>query len=117
MPAPRVEVISRVAPISAARRLMLSSPWPSPPATTPGTDRRIMPTGIGQAMRTFTIQRHGPVFFSIVNYLIPLWATMLGVVVLGETLTAPIVLAFAVVAIGLFLSHDGGFSAGPSQPK
>jgi drug/metabolite transporter (DMT)-like permease len=75
----------------------------------------VMPTGIGQAMRTFTIQRHGPVFFSIVNYLIPLWATMLGVVVLGETLTLPIVLAFAVVVIGLLLSHDGGFSTGPSS--
>lgn len=77
----------------------------------------VMPTGIGQAMRTFTIQRHGPVFFSIVNYLIPLWATMLGVVVLGETLTPGIMLAFSVVVIGLFLSHDGGFSIGPATSK
>lgn len=75
----------------------------------------VLPTGIGQAMRTFTIQRHGPVFFSVVNYLIPLWATMLGVVVLGETLTLGIGLAFAVVVIGLLLSHDGGFSTGPSS--
>ncbi len=77
----------------------------------------VMPTGIGQAMRTFTIQRHGPVFFSIVNYLIPLWATMLGVVVLGESLTLGVVLAFAVVVIGLLLSHDGGFSTGPVSNK
>lgn len=72
----------------------------------------ILPTGIGQAMRTFTIQRHGPVFFSIVGYLVPVWATLLGILVLGESLTVPVALAFLTILAGLALSHDGGFSTG-----
>jgi drug/metabolite transporter (DMT)-like permease len=72
----------------------------------------VLPTGIGQAMRTLTIQRHGPVFFSIVSYLVPIWATMLGIVVLNEQLTLSVTLAFLVILTGLALSHDGGFSTG-----
>lgn len=72
----------------------------------------VLPTGIGQAMRTLTIQRHGPVFFSIVGYLVPIWATMLGIVVLSEQLTVSVSLAFLTILAGLALSHDGGFSTG-----
>jgi drug/metabolite transporter (DMT)-like permease len=70
----------------------------------------LIPTGFGQFMRTHTIQHYGPVFYSLVGYFVPIWATVLGVMILGEPITTEIAIAFAVIMAGLLLAHDGGFA-------
>lgn len=74
----------------------------------------LIPTGFGQFMRTYTIQQYGPVFYSLVGYFIPIWATVLGVMVLNEPITLEILMAFAVILVGLLLAHDGGFAVSKS---
>ncbi|MGC1442469.1 MAG: EamA family transporter [Burkholderiaceae bacterium] len=76
----------------------------------------LIPTGFGQFMRTFTIQSYGPVFYSIVGYLVPIWATILGIWILNETISVDVIVAFAVILAGLLLAHDGGYSMQPRSP-
>lgn len=65
----------------------------------------IVLSGIGQSVRAFTIVRRGPVFFSTIGYLIPVWASFLGIVFLGETLTAAQVTAYGVILVGLIIAQ------------
>ncbi len=62
-------------------------------------------SGLGQAMRTGLIQKHGTAFFSIVGYIVPVWAAVLGVVFLGEEITLRKVAAFCVISMGLLLAQ------------
>lgn len=71
----------------------------------------ILPTAVGQLLRTFTIQSYGPVFFSIVGYIVPVWATVIGVWVLNEQIALHQMLAFGLIVGGLLLAHDGGFGS------
>ena len=75
----------------------------------------IFPTALGQFMRTFTIQNYGPVFFSIVGYLVPVWATLLGVMLLSEQIRIDQLAAFGVILTGLLLARDGGFQSSQSS--
>lgn len=77
----------------------------------------VVPTGLGQFMRTFTIQIFGPVFYSLVGYLIPIVATVLGVFILDEVVSPQIIGAFALILVGLLLAHDGGFAIQPKSPR
>ncbi len=71
----------------------------------------VFSTAIGQFMRTFTIQRYGPVFFSLVGYLVPVWATIIGVLLLDEQVSFSQLGAFGLIISGLVLAHDGGFGS------
>lgn len=62
-------------------------------------------SGIGQAIRIGTIQKYGPVFFSIAGYLIPVWATILGVIILGEDFSLRKPVAIAIIFTGLLLAQ------------
>lgn len=77
----------------------------------------LIPTGFGQFMRTHTIQHYGPVFYSLVGYFIPIWATVLGVLILDEPISLEIVLAFGVILAGLVLAHDGGFAVARTRSE
>jgi len=76
----------------------------------------VFSTALGQFMRTFTIQRYGPIFFSVVGYLVPVWATVLGVWLLNEQIRTDQLVAFGIIMAGLFLAHDGGFET-PEAPS
>ncbi|MXU65523.1 DMT family transporter [Oceanomicrobium pacificus] len=67
----------------------------------------LLPTGLAQTLRFFIIRRRGPVYMSIVGYLIPLWAGFLGIVVLGEELRASAALAYGLIILGVLVSRDG----------
>ena len=77
----------------------------------------ILSTAFGQFMRTYTIQRHGPVFFSVVGYLVPIWATILGVWLLNEQVRIDQLVAFGIIMAGLMLAHDGGFETSEAPSK
>ncbi len=66
----------------------------------------ILPSGIGQTMRYFIVKRRGPVFMSVVGFLIPVWAGFVGLVILDEALTLHTISAYAIILIGLLISRD-----------
>ncbi len=65
-----------------------------------------MSTGVAQVLRFFTVKRTSAVFVSIVGYLIPIWAGVLGVVILGEVITLTAVFAYTLIIIGLLIARD-----------
>ncbi len=72
--------------------------WPPLSSLLAVTALGIFPTALASIGYVYLIQRRGPLFMSMAIYLAPLWATLLGVVFLGERPGLP---AFA--ALGLIL--------------
>ncbi|OUS06846.1 hypothetical protein A9Q96_08770 [Rhodobacterales bacterium 52_120_T64] len=66
----------------------------------------ILPSGIGQNIRYIVIKRRGPVFMSVVGFLIPVWAGFVGFVILDEPLTLHTVSAYSIILVGLLISRD-----------
>jgi len=66
----------------------------------------LFPTGIAQILRYYTVRRSGPVFASIVGYLIPIWAGFLGVLVLDESLGLHEFSAYALILTGLLVARE-----------
>jgi len=66
----------------------------------------ILPSGIGQNIRYIVVKKRGPVFMSVVGFLIPLWAGFVGFVILDEPLTLHTVSAYSIIMVGLLVSRD-----------
>ena len=66
----------------------------------------VFQTGLAQFLRVVAIRRAGPVFVSIVGYLIPIWAGVLGVALLDETVTSRAVAAYALILGGILIARD-----------
>lgn len=75
----------------------------------------VLPTGIAQILRHFTVKRTSPVFVATATYLIPIWAGFLGYLFLDERLSLPAVLAYALIVTGLLISRDRAKKR-PRQP-
>jgi drug/metabolite transporter (DMT)-like permease len=56
-------------------------------------------------MLVTVINSAGPSFLSLVNYQVPLWAVVFGVVLLGETLPAQFIWALGLILIGVAISQ------------
>ena len=65
----------------------------------------IVQTGLAQFLRFVAIRRAGPVFVSIVGYLIPIWAGLLGVLLLGEQITLQAIGAYALILTGILVAR------------
>lgn len=68
----------------------------------------VVQTGLAQFLRFVAIKRAGPVFVSIVAYLIPIWAGFLGVAFLGEALGARTAGAYGLILAGILIARNGG---------
>ena len=66
----------------------------------------LVQTGFAQILRFYTVRRAGPVFVSVVGYLIPVWAGICGVLILGEALTTTMLVAFALILTGLITARN-----------
>jgi drug/metabolite transporter (DMT)-like permease len=66
----------------------------------------VVQTGLAQFLRFVAIRRAGPVFVSVVGYLIPIWAGFLGVALLGETLSLRAVAAYGLILAGVLVARD-----------
>lgn len=66
----------------------------------------VFPSGLGQLIRYFTVKRKGPVFVSVVGFLLPIWAGFVGFFLLDEALTLHTISAYAIILGGLLLSRD-----------
>jgi drug/metabolite transporter (DMT)-like permease len=65
----------------------------------------IFPTALATVMLVFVIQSAGPSFLSLVNYQVPVWAVIIGMVALGEDLPPQFVGALALILAGLAVSE------------
>lgn len=67
----------------------------------------LLPTGVAQILLVQVIRDAGPVFMSLVNYQVPVWSVILGVVLLAEPLPPSLLLAMALILSGVALSQIG----------
>lgn len=66
----------------------------------------VLPSGLGQLTRYFVVKRRGPVFMSVVGFLLPIWAGFVGFVWLNEDLSFHTVSAYAIILAGLLIARD-----------
>lgn len=65
----------------------------------------LLPTGLATILLTILVRRAGPPFLSLVNYQVPVWAVLIGIAILDETLPGHFVMALATILIGLAISQ------------
>jgi drug/metabolite transporter (DMT)-like permease len=65
----------------------------------------VLPTALATVLLVYVVQSAGPSFMSLVNYQVPVWAVILGLVVLGEALPPQFLAALALILAGLALSQ------------
>jgi drug/metabolite transporter (DMT)-like permease len=65
----------------------------------------ILPTAFATVLLVYVIQSAGPSFLSLVNYQVPVWAVLIGMVVLGEALPPQFLGALALILAGLAVSQ------------
>ena len=70
----------------------------------------LVPTAAANLLRVMVIRTAGPVFMSLTNYQVPVWAVLIGVVFLGEPLRASLLVATVLILIGVALSQWGALS-------
>ena len=65
----------------------------------------LFPTALATVLLVYVIKAAGPPFLSLVNYQVPIWAVVIGMVVLNETLPGQFVWALGLILIGLGVSQ------------
>lgn len=70
----------------------------------------LLPTGVAQILLVMVIRDAGPVFLGLVNYQVPVWSVIFGVVLLAEPLPPSLLLAMALILAGVALSQLGALS-------
>ena len=65
----------------------------------------LFPTAVAMFLYVWVIQRAGAMFVSFTTYMSPLWATLLGVTLLGEPLHWSMVGALALILIGVAVAN------------
>lgn len=67
----------------------------------------LVPTAAMNLLRVTVIRTAGPVFLSLVNYQVPVWSVLLGVIWLGESIPLSLVWAMLLILAGVGLSQYG----------
>lgn len=65
----------------------------------------VFPTGLATIIYFRVIRHAGPGFLSQINYLVPVWAVVLGITLGGESLTIYAAIALAVILSGIAISQ------------
>ena len=71
----------------------------------------LLPTALATLIRTQVIRSAGSVFMTLTNYMVPLWAMLLGAAVLGEELPWRFFAALALILSGLAISQSDSLIA------
>ncbi|MEM9098709.1 MAG: EamA family transporter [Pseudomonadota bacterium] len=66
----------------------------------------LIPTGLATVMLLSVIASAGPGFFSLVNYQVPVWAVIFGIIVLAEKPSATLGYALILIFLGLAISQN-----------
>ena len=64
-----------------------------------------IPTALAALIRVATIRSAGAIFMTLVNYQVPLWSMVFGVIVLSEVLPLRFFIALGLILIGLAISQ------------
>lgn len=67
----------------------------------------LVQTAMANLLRIMVIQSAGPTFTSLVNYQVPVWSVVFGIVFLGEAADPSLFLALILILIGVALSQWG----------
>jgi len=67
----------------------------------------IVATGIAWLLRFYILKHNGLVFQSQVAYLIPIFGTILGFLILGEIITSKVIISLLAVIIGIYIVKKG----------
>ncbi len=70
----------------------------------------LIPTAGANILRIVVIRSAGPVFLSLVNYQVPLWSVILGIVILGEPFRPILLLAMGLILGGMVVSQWGALT-------
>ncbi len=65
----------------------------------------IFPTALATIMLVFIVKTAGPPFLSLVNYQVPIWAVIIGMVVLNEDLPSSFIWALGLILAGLAVAQ------------
>ncbi len=65
----------------------------------------VFPSGLATIIYFSVIRQAGPAFLSQINYLIPVWAVVLGVILGGEQLTIHAFIALVVILLGIGIAQ------------
>jgi drug/metabolite transporter (DMT)-like permease len=92
--------------------------WPDPglPALLGVLYLGIFPTAVATVLLVFVVQSAGPSFMSLVNYQVPVWAVIIGMVALDEELPPQFLGALALILAGLAVSQARITRANPAVP-
>lgn len=67
----------------------------------------LIPTAAANVLRVTVIRQAGPVFLSIVNYIVPVVSVVMGWLILSEPLPGSLVLALVLILLGVAISQYG----------
>jgi drug/metabolite transporter (DMT)-like permease len=110
-PGPTISFAAAGLLIAAAISVPLAfgfEPWPAsppPPAVLGLLYLGVFPTALATIALVYVVQSAGPTFMSLVNYQVPVWAVILGLVVLDEDLPPQFLAALALILAGLAVSQ------------
>jgi drug/metabolite transporter (DMT)-like permease len=92
--------------------------WPDPglPALLGVLYLGIFPTAVATVLLVFVVQSAGPSFMSLVNYQVPVWAVIIGMVALDEELPPQFLGALVLILAGLAVSQARITRATPAVP-
>ena len=71
----------------------------------------LFPTAMANFIRVVLIREAGPVFLGITNYIVPLWAAMVGALILKEALPIQFYLAATITIAGIYISQMKALAA------
>lgn len=81
--------------------------WPNGRVITVIVALGLIQTALANLMRISVIRTAGPTFMSLVNYQVPLWSVIMGVVFLSEAVEPTLFLAMVLILAGVALSQWG----------
>lgn len=93
--------------VGAGALALLTTPWPtgaSSASLAACVALGVGPTAIASVGYYWLIQQRGPVFISYTTYLVPIWATAVGALAMGERLGPEVFAALGLVLAGLWLA-------------
>jgi drug/metabolite transporter (DMT)-like permease len=99
------------APLASVGWLLGGAPLPSAPTLGPTAGLvalGLLSTGLATVIYFRVVSRAGPGFLSLINYLIPVYAVIIGALFLGESLSPRAMVALAVILTGVVVSQRGG---------
>jgi drug/metabolite transporter (DMT)-like permease len=70
----------------------------------------IFPTAMATIIYFAVISRVGPSFLSQINYLIPVWAVIIGILFLNESVDINAIIALILILIGIAIAQRKDFS-------